>query len=137
MLNHPIRLFAILAAGLIACARVEAEGSTVAITVNVPPIAEALSAADQGAAGAWTVASGDGGLLIGAEQSASGAPSGLTVFRSDRNRFQLRPADRPDAPALEPYSVEPGRSLVRLRFDLDSEAGSVINREMRIILSAT
>ncbi|MFN4025281.1 MAG: hypothetical protein ACK4MQ_10625 [Hyphomonas sp.] len=137
MLKHWTRFFASLAAGLGTYHPAGAEGSSLHITVNVPPIAEALSAADTGAAGAWTIASGDGGLLISTERTPVDAIAGVSVFRSDRNRFQLHSIDQPGAPALMPDTVEPGRSLVRFRFDLNTGPGQNVNREVRILLSAT
>lgn len=79
------------------------------LQVTIPPLGAAQTALDAGAAGSWTVLTPGGGLMIAAPASGEG----LTIFRSDSNRFSLFSGD---GRLLKPDALTRNRELTALHF---------------------
>lgn len=111
--------------------------ATITLSVNIPPIAEALKAGENGAVGVRAVAAGGGGLMIGPVPQGGGSEYLVSVYRSDANRFQLLSASAVSIRPIPPARIEPGQFLTRFDFDLHGSDLGAGNQEVRLLLSAT
>jgi uncharacterized membrane protein len=134
-------LFSRLAGIILGCCGIAgtsaSQEATISLSVNVPPIAEALKAGANGALGVRAVAEGGGGLMIGPAPQAGGSVQSVSVYRSDANRFQLVSAGALSSSAMPPARIEQGQFFTRFDFDLSESEPGAGNQEVRLLLSAT
>lgn len=125
-----------LVSGLLA-APAASEDHTIAISVHIPPIAEALAAGAEGAVGVRSVSVDGGGLMIAGGQETGDAPPVMSVYRSDTNRFDLMLVGGHGPAPMKPAQIDQGTFFARFDFALRDTQNAPGNQGMRLLLSAT
>jgi hypothetical protein len=121
ILKRPLMMAGLVlvsALGTVSPAFAQTSEASFGITVYVPPIADALDAAERGAVGSWTVGTGGDTLMIlapGVAKDVAG-DGAFSIYRSEGHRFSVAIDRLDEKSVLRETLQDPGRGLTRFDY---------------------